>query len=293
MPPRRFALVTGMTLMLGMAGAVAGQAPLAAAVSVFGWRGTMVVAAGMALVFAVLTWLVVKDGREERQAAVVGSQTAELLRGLRLSLKNPQSWFAAFYGGTMTASMLAFAGLWGVPYLMQAYGLDRPAAAASTSLMLIGWGIGAPFTGWVSDHIGLRRLPMLVSAMVTLALIATVLYMPDLPLNAARVLLFLAGVFNGGMVVCFAVGREHNKPETAGATIGFINMVVMSSGAVFQPLIGWLLDLNWDGAMDAGNRVYSVAAYDMALLSLIVCGVIAITMALLVRETHCKNVFAD
>lgn len=293
MPPRRFALVTGMTLMLGMAGAVAGQAPLAAAVSAFGWRGTMIVAAGVALAFAALIWMVVKDGQEERKTNDVGSQMAGLLQGLKLSLKNPQSWFAALYGGTMTASMLAFAGLWGVPYLMQAYGLDRPAAAASTSLMLIGWGIGAPFTGWVSDHIGLRRMPMLVSAVITLGIMSTILYAPDLSLNMTRVLLFAAGVFNGGMVICFAIGREHNRPETAGATIGFINMMVMSSGALFQPLIGWLLDLNWDGAMNAGNRVYGIEAYDKAFISLIVCGIIAISMALLLRETRCKNVFAD
>lgn len=297
LPPKRFAQVSGMTLMLGMVGAVAGQAPLAAAVSTFGWRGTLNVAAIVALFLAVLIWLIVRDSdkavKTTANPADVSTQTSGLLHGLKLCLQTRQSWYAAIYGGTMTAPILAFAGLWGVPYLMQTYSLDRPAAAASTSLILIGWGIGAPLTGWISDHIGSRRLPVLFSAITALILFITVLYMPDLPLAAARTLLFLYGLFNGGMVITFAMIREQNQPRSAGASLGFANMMVMAGGAIFQPLIGWLLDVNWDGTMRDGSRVYSTENYETALLSLIACGVVAVLMAFLMRETHCRNVFEN
>lgn len=292
LPPKRFALVTGMTLMSGMIGAVAGQAPLAAAVAAFGWRGTLSAAAFVAFGIAVLIWLIVRDKPSSVQKEV-GTQTAGLLHGLKLTMKNPQSWYAAVYGGTMTACILAFAGLWGVPYLMQVYGLERLAAAASTSLMLIGWGIGAPLAGWVSDHLGTRRLPMLISALSVLIILSIYIYVPDLPLEVTRTLLFLHGIFNGGMIVCFAAAREHNRPETAGASLGFVNTMVMASGAIFQPLIGWLLDVNWDGVINAGNRVYSPEAYKMAFLSLVACSVVAVVMAVLLRESHGRNVLSD
>jgi predicted MFS family arabinose efflux permease len=297
LPPRRFALVSGMTLMLGMIGAVAGQAPLAAAVSHFGWRGTMNVAAIVAVALAVLIWMIVRDGADSASISSsmddTGKQTAGLLHGLKLTLKNPQSWFAAIYGGAMTAPMLAFAGLWGVPYMMQVYSLERPAAAASTSLMLIGWGIGAPLTGWISDHMGSRRWPMLISSIIVLVIFAIIIYVPDLSLATTRTLLFVHGLCNGGMVIAFATGREHNRPESAGATLGFVNTVVMASGAFFQPLIGWILDVNWDGVINAGNRVYSEETYQTAFISLMVSGVVAIMAALLLRETRCRNVSAD
>jgi sugar phosphate permease len=193
----------------------------------------------------------------------------------------------------MTAGILSFAGFWGVPYLMQVYGLERLAAAASTSLMLIGWGIGAPLAGWVSDHLGTRRVPMLISALSVLIILSIYIYVPDLPLEVTRTLLFLHGIFNGGMTVCFAAAREHNRPETAGATLGFVNTMVMASGAIFQPLIGWLLDANWDGVINAGNRVYSPEAYKMAFLSLVACSVVAVVMAALLRESHGRNVLSD
>jgi MFS family permease len=297
MPPKRFALVSGMTLMLGMMGAVVGQAPLAAAVTAFGWRGTMTVAAFVAFGLAALIWLIVRDQapKTSRQAPQkdVGAQTAGLLSGLKLTLKNRQSWYAAIYGGAMTGPMLSFAGLWGVPYLMEVHGIDRPAAAASTSLMLIGWGIGAPFAGWVSDYIRSRRLPMLIGVVMSMSFFVIIIYMPDISLGMTRVLLLLQGLFGGSMVICFATGREHNKPESAGATLGFINTMVMASGAFFQPLIGWILDLNWDGAIRTGSRVYSQETYHTAFYSLIACGLVATLMALLLRETKCRNVFAD
>ena len=95
----------------------------------------------------------------------------------------------------MTATMLAFAGLWGVPYLMQVYGIDRIEAAASASLMLIGLGIGAPVAGWISDYLGKRKLPMLVCAFVVLIIFSISIYFSGIPLGINRILLFFLWAF--------------------------------------------------------------------------------------------------
>jgi len=295
LPPERFAMVTGLTLMLGMAGAIGGQAPLAAIVELAGWRGTMAWAAGFALLLAVLIWLIVRDrpdGDSPEQPATgdVEKVAVSLLHGLRGTMANRQSWFVALYGGTLTATMLAFAGLWGVPYLMQTYGISRPAAAASTSLLLVGWAIGAPLAGWLSDRIQRRKPLMVLGALVAVTTFSAIIYTPDLSLASARVLCFINGLFSGSMVLSFATAREHNRPETAGATLGFVNTFVMAAGAIFQPLIGWLLDLNWDGAMAAGARVYSVSTYQVAFAVIVLSGSVSLAMGLIMRETHCRNI---
>ena len=60
-PPERFALVTGLTTMLGAFGAINGQAPLAAAISAYGWRATLVAAAALAVIIAGLVWTLARD----------------------------------------------------------------------------------------------------------------------------------------------------------------------------------------------------------------------------------------
>lgn len=286
-PPNRFALLTGLTMALGMAGAVGGQVPLAAAVATFGWRGTMAGAAALAGLLAVAVWLIVRD--LPRGAAEPAAQRPEghgVLSGLKLAMAEPQTWWTALFGALLAAPMLSFAGLWGVPYIMEAYDLERPAAATATSLMLIGWGIGSPLIGWITDRVARRRPPMLVTAATSLALTLLWLY-GGLPLWLVYGLLFLTGVFAGGMILTFATAREHNPGWAAGATLALVNMGVMSTGAIFQPLIGWLLDMQWDGTTVEGARVYSVEAYRWALLVLPACQILSCIGALKVRETYC------
>jgi hypothetical protein len=72
-----------------------------------------------------------------------------------------------------------------------------------------------------------------------------------------------------------------------------MNMCIVGSGAVMQPLIGWLLDLNWDGTLQQGARVYSAAGYNTAFASLLVVNLAALVGTLLLRETWCRQVGAE
>lgn len=286
-PVHRFALVSGVCTMLGMVGGVGAQAPLAAVVQWAGWRESLIGVAVLGSVLAATVWLVIRDepGHVPSNPA---RPSASVLRGLGRVLATSQVWLVALFASMVVPCMAAFAGLWGVPYMMQAHGLEGPQAAAAVSLVLVGFGIASPFIGWWSDHIGRRKLPMLVGASVALAAIGALVYAPGLSVVAASAICLFYGLGSSAFVLAFATGREHGPPEAAGAAMGFINMMLVAVGAVFQPLIGWLLDLNWDGHMEAGARIYSVAAYQMAFLTLIASGSVAVLALAMIRETHCK-----
>ena len=286
-PVHRFALVSGVCTMLGMVGGVGAQAPLAAVVQLAGWRESLIGVAVLGGVLAATVWLVVRDepGHAPRGAP---RPSAGVLHGLGRVLATPQVWLVALFASMLVPCMSAFAGLWGVPYMMQAHGLEGPQAAAAVSLVLVGFGIASPFVGWWSDHIGRRKAPMLVGASVALAAIGILVYAPGLSVVAASVSCLFYGIGSSAFVLAFATGREHGPFESAGAALGFINMMLVTVGAVFQPLIGWLLDLNWDGHVEAGARLYSVEAYQMAFLTLIASGSAAVLALTVIRETHCK-----
>ena len=288
-PPNRFALVTGLTIMLGMVGAVGAQAPLALVVDAVGWRGTMMGAAAVAVIGVPLIWLAVREGAEPKPQ-VAPAPDIGFMRSVRLVATTPQTWMCSVYSMTSWASMIAFTGLWGVPYMMEAHGLARPAAALSMSLTLIGFAIGGPLFGWLSDHMERRRTPMLIGAVGVLTTFWLIVYGPGVPLWAINVLLFVLGVFQGGSLLAFATAREHNLPGADGMTLGFVNTISVASGAIFQPLVGWILDLNWDGRMEAGVHIYSADAYRTAFLAIIAGTTAALVMGFLVRETFCRQV---
>lgn len=283
-PPRRFALATGLSSFAGMIGAIGGQAPLAALVAVTGWRPAMLWIGLSALVLAGVMGLVVRDRPRGAPAAHGAPSLAGMLVGLRAVATDGQLWVAALAGCMMSTPVLVFAGLWGVPYMRAAYGLSAPSAALYASLMMVGWAVGGPAFGWLSDRTGRRRGPMIAGAAGLLATTLAVFYLPGLPVGGAALLLFLNGVMAGSMVLVFAVIRARWRAGQVGAAFGLVNTVIMGSGAVFQPLVGFLLDLDWDGAMAGGARVYSRAAYDLAFATLPAAALAGLLAMLLIRE---------
>lgn len=282
-PANRFAFVSGLTMLIAMLGAIAGQAPLAALVGEIGWRSSMLGAAALAALLALATWLIVRDRPVgEAQTPHTDPDHISLRRSLVQVLAGRQNWIIALYGGAMTAPFLSYAGLWGVTHQMRLYDLDRIEAAGSNSLMLVGWAVGAPAGGWISDRLGRRRLPMTGAAILAFVGWVILLYTPDLTLVMDQVMLFLIGTASGAMVVSIAAARERASAAVSGATTGFINMAMVGAGALLQPGIGLLLDSRWDGTIVDGARVYSLAAFDTALVTLPGCAALAVVASLLV-----------
>ena len=203
-------------------------------------------------------------------------------------MRHPQTLYIACFAGLMSSPMLAFGALWGVPYTMQAYGLSRVEAASAMAPILFGFTAGAPAWGWFSDRIGRRKPPMLAGALTGLASVAAAIYIPGLPLAIFSILLFFVGFGGACMAVSYAAAREHTAGGGTGAALGFVNMVSVLGGAVFQPLLGWLLDLQWDGTLAAGARVYTAEAFRNAFLVLPAVYLLGFGFALRVRETFCR-----
>lgn len=288
MPPRRFALFSGLGMGIGLLGGIAGQAPMAIIVEQAGWRDAMAVLGVAALVMAAAMWLIVRDGPEPRARRPAAAGEPSVLGGLWQVVRRPQTLYIACFAGLMSATMLAFGALWGVPYTMRAYGLDKVEAASAMAPILFGFTAGAPAWGWLSDRIGRRKPPMLAGGLTGLAAVGAAIYLPGLPLAVYSILLFFVGFGGAAMSVSYAAAREHNAQVGTGAALGFVNMVSVLGGAIFQPLIGWLLDLQWDGTLAAGARVYSLESYRHAFLVLPGLYLFALILGLRVRETRCR-----
>jgi len=285
LPADRFALLTGVLQAVGMIGGIAGQAPLGLAVDAFGWRDTVLMLGAVGLVLAGAIWLVAENEDSASGRPAIWAALARVA-GSR------QSWILCAVGLTMAAPMLAFAALWGIPFLMSVYGLERALAAAVFSGNFLGWAIGAPLHGYLSDRLRRRKPFLVVGAAVSLASIAIVVYVPALPIWLLAAMMFVNGLAASALVVTYATARESNAPAVSSAVYGMINAAVTGSGALFQPLIGWLLDLGWDGRLVDGARIYSADAYAGALAVLPAAGAVGLLLALAVRETHARQTVA-
>ena len=282
-PPSRFALLSGLAMMLGMAGGVFGQAPLRLLVDQLDWRQASLAMAGGGVLLALAVVVTVRDRFRP------SGSLRQVMAGLGQVGRNRQTWLIAIAGLGTTGPLLGFAGLWGVPFLALTQGIDRTAAAGVTSMVFIGWGVGAPVVGWLSDRFRRRKPPFVAGLMLTALAMAGLAWAPGLPLWAVSALCFLCGFGGSGQIVGFAAVRELNPPAAGGAALGIVNGVVTGAGALYQPLLGWLLDLAWTGEMAGGVRVYTVAAYSTAFSVLVAGAVVGIACTLLMRETRSRQ----
>jgi MFS family permease len=281
-PANQFAVLSGLSMAMGMAGGVFGQAPLRLAVEATTWRTTSLLLALGGLALGLAAWVTVRDRRRG------SGGLAGMLAGLGAVLRHRQTWFIAIVGLGTSAPLLAFAGLWGVPFLETAYGLSRTHAAALTSLMFVGWGIGAPLTGWLSDRAGRRKAPLVAGLLLQTLALCVLVYAPGLPVFMAGTLCFLMGLLGSAQIVCFALVKENHPATLSGTGIGFVNAMVTGAGALFQPLVGFVLDLAWTGETAHGARVYGLEAYQLALGTVVVCCLVGLTCLSAVRETYCR-----
>jgi MFS family permease len=278
----QFAILSGLSMALGMAGGVFGQAPLRLAIQGSDWRTTTLLLAAGGLSLSAAAWATVRDKRR----GTGGIATA--LSGLGVVLRHRQTWLIALTGLGTSAPLLGFASLWGVPFLEVVYGLPRTQAATLTSLIFVGWGLGAPLFGWLSDRIGRRKAPLLFGLVLETAALSGLVYMPGLPSWIVGTLCFLVGFLGSAQIVCFALVRENHPATLSGTGIGFVNGMVTGAGALFQPLVGALLDLAWAGDMAVGIRLYDADAYRFALASLVACCLAGLVFLLFLRETYCR-----
>jgi MFS family permease len=218
-----------------------------------------------------------------------GAGHGSALAGLREVLGHRNTLLLFFIPGAMSSAILSFAGLWGVPFLVSQYAMTTTQAATLASVMLVAWSVSSLACGPLSERIG-RRRPLYQGGLVVMLLLWSVLvYVPGLSTVLLTALLVAIGVSGGVFVLTFVFSKESVPPRLAGTVSGIANMGVMFGGLLTQPLMGWVLDRRWAGAMAEGVRVYDLAAWQAALSVVLVWGALSLVLLAFTRETFCRQ----
>lgn len=294
-PHHRYALASGLALCIGVSGAVFAGVPLRLLIAEFGWRPVMFSASIVTLFIAILIWSYVRNDPSEKgyKSYFSGDHLADsskntLWSSIAKAFSYSNITLLFFVPGGIVGAILAFAGLWGVPFLTTHYNMAQTHAAGYCSLMLIAWAAGGPVIGWLSDTIG-RRKPIYVIACLSLIALWWLLLMQSQWSTAMLIVLTtLIGLCSGAIVLSFAYARESAPPQLTGTVSGLINMGVMLGPMVMQPAVGVVLDKYWSGEMISNTRIYSLQTYQYAFALFFIWLCVSTLFISLSKETYCK-----
>jgi len=299
-PANRFAFASGLALFVGVAGGISAGVPLRLLVDLFGWRTVMGFSGAATLLIGLVIWLTVRDDPADKGyrsytplSARKGSPSGSMLSGLGTVLRFKNTWLLALAPSGLVGPLLAFAGLWGVPFLTTHYGLTPAESAALTSTLLMAWALGGPILGALSDRLGKRKTLYVWGCLFSCGGWALVLYAPDLPVWLLSCLIVVVGFGSGTCTLGFAFLKESVPPGLSGTASGVCNMGYMMGPMVLQPLMGWVLDAGWKGGMVNGVRVYDLDAYHGAFSLMLSWSVLAVVLAALTTETHCRQMVGE
>ena len=275
--PSKAATMTGATQMFGMAGGAAGQ--FAVGPMIGGglawdsfWMGMGVVALLMGVLLLFLLPKEEKTGRPDNwlKASAVA---------FKVVFKNPQSILCGLIAGLIFIPTTIFDMIWGVRYLQEAHGFDYGTAVMRSATVPLGWIIGCPLLGFLSDRLGRRKPIIIGGALVLLCCLAWILYGP-VGVLPPYVLGLVAGMGSGAAMLPYTVIKEANPPQYGGTATGVINFLNFTFSALLGPAFAGVLMRASGGAarLELGDfqTAFAPMLYGVAL---------AILLALLLKET--------
>jgi MFS family permease len=294
LPEDKLAMVAGIATALGTIGAMIGDNLLGGMVALIGWQQTVYVTAAFGIILVFVLWFGIRDHqRHQRHSGTIHSFKKNMI-DLGIIVRNQQVWINGMYGCLVYLPTTVFAELWGIPYLSHAHGLSHTSANFCNSMLFLGFTIGAPLMGFISDKIRRRKLPMQIGAAGAALVMMLILYAPGLNVSSLSALMFLLGLLYSVQSIVFAVGREVSPKEAAGTAIAMTNMIVMIGAMFLQPLVGRLLDWSLMHrhqslahlSTDKMQQLYTAGDYQFALSIIPIGIVIASLLTLFLRETH-------
>jgi MFS family permease len=276
-PASRAATLIGATQMFGMAGGSAGQFVVGPAIasgvpwSSF-WLAMGVAGLGISLLLYFLLPPPSTAGRRQ-------DWVASAFRAMGVVFRNPQSILCGIIAGLLFIPTTIFDMVWGVRYLQDARGFEYGEAVIRSSTVPLGWIIGCPLLGFVSDRLGRRKPVIIASGLALLGCLAWILYGPA-NVMPPYILGLLAGLASGAAMLPYTVIKEANPPEMSGTSTGVVNFLNFTFSALLGPVFARALT-----SASGGASQLSLEHFQTAFAPLLYGVGAAIALTLLLRET--------
>jgi len=148
----------------------------------------------------------------------------------------------------------------------------------------IGMIVGSPILSYVSNNIFKARKPVLILSSISTLIITGMLYIftQSIPIPLLYLLCLGIGIFLGAVTtIGFTTNKELFPVSIAGTATGLVNIFPFLGGAIFQIILGAVLDSQ--GLTASGG--FSLQGFKYSFLVLFLCGLVACIFSFLIKET--------
>lgn len=237
---RYHGLLTGLTQTMGMIGAIVGQKYAYLVSHAFSWQLVWQQTSCAALVLAILIWLCIPKNLAEKKSTKI--TITEIYHYFWLVCRKKETWISGLYGAFIFLPTSVFTVIWAIPYFCFHYHLNINESSTLTSAVFIGWIIGSPFLGWLSDFLQNRKMVLLLGIIGVIVSFCLLAFIQHLSYTLLMMLMFTLGFFSGAELVAITFGCEKNPVEASGTALGLINFIIFLFSAFLTPFLATILN---------------------------------------------------
>jgi MFS family permease len=283
--PGKRAFLIAYTISIGCIGPVIFGPVVALLAKNFYWRNVMISFSLLGFFLAILAWRFMQDKTENKESENNQSKSeveGNLINDLKTILSSRQIWVLSLLIVMQYAPLSALADLWGTQFIKKLYDADLAVASLANNMIYLGMVVGTPFFTYLAKRLNSYKNSMTIG--VTFGTIAfAIVQFCSISLYEMFAALFGVG-FACGALMQFAIGTAE-FPERMSATVSsIINMSSMVSGIILMPLIGWIVDLSWNGQMADGLKVYGAADYRNGFFAVLAALLMGVVLSLFVKD---------
>lgn len=276
---KSLATAIGFSQCIGMLGGAAGQfvvAPLLE--NGFGYKTFWIIAGVLCIIPAVAMLFITPKSSEEE---IEKSKQTSFIEPFKIIFSNPNSWLTGIISGLLFIPTTIFAMTWAVPFFKLDLGFDAHNAAMTAAMASLGWVVGCPLMGYITDKIGKRKPVILFGCIGMILMFLQLIYLSDL--IPIKVTFFIFGLFSGVAMIPYSVIKEANPDYVKGSATGVQNFLTFGVTSLVNPVFAKLY----------GNEIVNVTDktvhYHQAIWFWIIGIFIAIILTLFLKETGHKN----
>ena len=229
---KHLATAIGFTQCIGMLGGAAGQFVVAPLLdNGLSYTNFWIISGILCIIPAILMLLIIPKPKAEQS---LEDKKISFIQPFKIIFTNKDSWLSGIISGLIFAPTTIFFMTWAVKFFEQDLNLAHSDSAIIASMTALGWVVGSPLMGYITDKIGKRKPVIILGCLGMIIMLLQLIYFTEL-LNV-KATIFIFGIFSGVAMIPYSIIKEVNPDFVKGSATGVQNFITFGVTTAIGPL---------------------------------------------------------